>query len=161
MIGGLSAIYAAFYTAQSLEVHSEQKIVKNSFEMIAVLSTKEIAKLRHYLTDAFDHEEAKKKEFYKEIISKPNTHTALKTLLNLYENVSIAIQYGYVDEKIMHKALAFILPNIQDTFSEYTKQARTNNEDRRILLEVEKLANAWRCNKFLKTGETIPTEDCK
>lgn len=158
VIGGIAAIYTAFYTAQSLRIRSKQEIIKNSFEMIALLSTREIVKLRHDLSSKFNHDKVNNENFYKTIVSDTSIHTALKTLLNLFDNLSIAIQREYVDEKIIHKAFSFVIPNTCKTFMPYINRLREKFRDDRILCEVEKLANAWQENKFLKTGETIPYE---
>ncbi len=190
IMGGLAAICSAFYTGRALRFQSEsldkqlkfqkeqadeqlkfqketlkiqnrQFIVKNTYDLITAITGKEVVEMRHELLSKFNHDKTAPEEVYGKITADNNLHTALKTILNLYENISLAIQDNYIDEKIIYKNVSFILPWTYDTFKPYITKFRKKHNDPRIYCEIAKLSNAWEVGKYLSTDENIPTEDRK
>lgn len=157
ILAGLATFASMFYAIRAADIKYDQTVVQNSFDLIRTLNSRDVVELRHKLLIKFDHNKITKKEFYSKITSDEEIHTAVKFLLNLLDDVSIAVQVGHADEKIIHKALAFVLPWTFQTFTPYIEDLRVKQNDKRLLCEVEKLSDAWKQNKYLTIDREIPS----
>src|SRR5947209_4138418 len=104
MIGGLTAIYAAFYSSAATRRQLWQQVLRNSFDMLAMIHDIDVQRIRAAL-ESFPHQNLSPAEFYDKIMADRDVHVAVRTLLNYFEITSIAIQQEHVDEETMYLSL--------------------------------------------------------
>lgn len=155
LLAGLSAIYAAFYVAETLRQNIRLKIMHNTFELLSHVKDLELTKIRVKFETEFDHSTITPCEMYAKITSDLNLSIPVIALLNLFEGMAIAAQQGYADEAILYQDLGFLLPRTFYAFLPYIKERRVISKNDTTYCEMEKLANAWQAHKLLTTGREI------
>jgi len=147
--------YAAYYSIVFSKNKYNHEKIQHTIEFIGLINSLELTKLRlelqSYMINAPKEEEVQ----YEYISKNANAALALKTSLNLFESLSIAIQYGYVDEVVANKNLDFIIIYFFYTFFPYIRKVRKKNNDKFIYDEVDKLARSWKEKKYLSSGKKI------
>ena len=156
LIGGGSAIYSAYYSGAGLRSRIAQEKVTHSQEFINSVYDVNLTKFRIKLGKDFDSKKIPPEQQYAKISENDETVAAVRISFNLFESLSIAIQHGYADEIIAHKALGFIICSMFRQFSPYIETVRSKNNNNLIYCEVEKLASAWSSGKYLFSGKAIP-----
>lgn len=95
-------------------------------------------------------------DFHEKIISDNQLQSAVKSLLGLFEDISIAIQHDYVDEEACYQSLAFLILFTYQTFLPFIQEERRLFEMPPLFCELEKLAGAWKLKTSLGTGKQLP-----
>ncbi|MCK4543562.1 MAG: hypothetical protein KAU17_15130 [Spirochaetales bacterium] len=152
VIGGATAIYAGYYTALSIRMHSERQKRRSSFEALAPLSNIDMAKIRTLVEKEIKPKDISPEELYHKIMDDHNLYSAVNSLLGLFEDISIGIQKDYFDEEVLFYSLGYMVPWYFDGLRHFIDQER--KADSYLYWDTEKLATAWRSHKSLMTGKT-------
>ena len=152
---GVAAIYSAFYVGRQLHITHKMRVRENSFRFLENLYSIEIVRIRSKLEKEFQHQDVTPGQFYDKITNDIELHTALRCVLNMFETISIAIQAGYVEEKVLHDMLHVIVNIHWNRYYPYIEAARERSKAPEIFCEFQKLYNAWSEKKYLSTGEII------
>lgn len=155
VLGGMTAVYAAFYVGQSLKIHLKRDALRQSLELIHIEDTIELNQVRALIDEQLYQKEIPPSEMYK-LISKDTTmNNAVITVLNQFETLSVAIQKGFADEDTLWTNLGFRIPFYFRTLEPYIKELRKQLDDKSLFVETEKLSHAWNAKKYLYSGEAI------
>jgi hypothetical protein len=159
LIGSIGvAGYAAYYSIIHAQNKHNYSKIQHTIEFIGFINSIELTRLRFrlqsYMQDNKD-EQIKDASQYVYISKNEDIALALKSSLNLFESLSIAIQFCYIDEVVANKNLDFIIIYFYDTYLPFIETVREKNNDSFIYDEVEKLAISWKNKKYLSSGEEI------
>ena len=155
VIGGASGIYSAFYVGQSLQAQTIQDKKHRSFELMGQFTDIDFTKIRAFLESNIKSQQIAPAAMYKKITDEESIDTAVKTALNWFETLSIAIQEDYVDEDILYSLLSYSVPFYFKSLEPYIEQHRKNLDYQKLYIELEKLYKAWTSQKYLSNGRTI------
>jgi len=154
VIGGSCALYSAFYVGRTLRLQYRMTLMHNSFELLSNVHSLELMKVRSELDRKFNHRNVMPSEFYDKIQSDPVFDVTVRSLFNLYEGISIAIQNDYVDERLIYDDLGFIIPHSYENFLPYIQEVRKRYNPL-VYIEIEKLVYSWGQKKYLSTNKAI------
>lgn len=94
---------------------------------------------------------------YQEIVRRKKLLRAVTRLLGLYEEVSIAVQTGEIDELTAHRALRASMSFHFRHLKPYVEQARLASGEFGLYAEAEKLVTSWEQGRKLSTGAALRT----
>lgn len=155
VLGGMTAVYAAFYIGQSLKIHLKRDAIRQSLDLIHVEDTIELNQVRMLIDEQLYQKEIPPSEMYN-LISKDTTiNNAVITVLNQFETLSVAIQKGFADEDTLLTNLGFRIPFYFKTLEPYIKELRKQLDDEDLFIETEKLSRAWNAKRYLCSGDAI------
>jgi hypothetical protein len=156
---GLAAIYAGYYAAKSIKIATERDKVHRAFEIIHRLDIPDFVRTRQFI-EKIDIDPTKDSAvgMFKKINDDFELQSSVTSLLSMFENLSIAIQRGYVDEVTVYLSTCVQVPYYFDKLSPYINYVRKKYNSNAISIEFEKLANSWKARKFLSSGKYIPEE---
>ena len=143
IIGGVAAIYSAFYAGENLKRTYNYNKKTKTFEMIRQFDQIDFAKMAAFLDTSFNPNDMKQNEIYKKISSDNDLLLAVRSVLNLCEDISIAVQEEYIDEKIAFLSLDQIYRRSVNRFKPFIEGHRLKYGSNEIYIESEKLAHAW------------------
>lgn len=155
VIGGIAAIYSAFYAGENLKRTYEYNKKSKTFEMIQRFDQIEYAEMYAFLDTDFDIKDMKQNEVYEKIISDSGLFLAVRSVMNLCEDISIAVQGHYIDEKIAFLSLEQVFRMYVNKFKPYIEGHREKYGTNLIYNECEKLAYSWSNNQYLTSGKKI------
>lgn len=150
LIGGSAAIYAGFYNGLGVKALRQLEKDKASFAIIDKFNDHEMTKVRRIL-DHLDKENKTEKQVYEYITSDSERMAVTVLYCSIFEDISIAIQYGYANEEILHKSLNYICKYLYEELSGFIRILRTERKSETIYIEFDKLHQAWKDGKSLKT----------
>lgn len=157
IIGGLSIVYSGYYVGLTLRENIRRDKLHRSFEFTQKLNSIDRARIRGFINEQMSHKEhIVPAKFHDAVVSDPELHTAVKALLGLFEDASLAVQHQYVDELVLYKSLAFVVPWASQTFAPFIAEERRDCERQSLFCELDKLADAWKMGKSLLTNEQFP-----
>lgn len=154
--GGLTVIYSAFYVAANLRISIKRDMLKSGFEIIQEIHGSHLSKIRVFLERNIAHGRTPPDEFYQIVTNDTEMEEYIRSLLCYFEEVSIAIQCDLADEAMMYMHLTHLLPWAGQAFAPYIIELRQINNDDRIFIELEKLADAWKHGISIKSGKPFP-----
>ncbi|MFH1371764.1 MAG: DUF4760 domain-containing protein [Planctomycetota bacterium] len=152
VLGGVAALYMAYYIGKSLRQNTILTQQQRSFDMIGFLHSTEMNQVRAFIDSEIKHAKVLPSDIDGKITQKPETEYAVRGILNYFEDISIAIQKGYADEDIMYTDLSFVVPYIFESFKPHVVALRTRLDCQLVYCEAEKLVNAWKAGRYLSTG---------
>lgn len=155
VVGGLAAIYSAFYLAEALRRQVEHSLLQSSFEIVKLTNNMDFVRYRAELEKDFDHASITPAEMYEKITNKQQFDIAVRALLSIFSRAAIAIRQGYADEKTLYMALDTILPSTFQALYPYVQELRKKRKDENIFRSAEMLATSWQQKKYLSTGRRI------
>jgi len=151
----LTGIYSAFFVGKSLRINVNHNKIKGSFEFMSRFSDISLEKLRTESMQKVDIDNITPHELNKIFTADKELNTTLKTTLNLFEEISIAIQVGYVDEFVMYKLLYESAMYYNKYFNKFIEYSKEKYKFQTIYCEYQKLVRAWESGKTLQTNEEI------
>lgn len=83
---------------------------------------------------------------------------AAELMLGYYEEVSIAVQEGHVDERVIYRSLVRVVQKDWQKLRPYAEYKKKLEDIPEIYQEVELLANAWSHGMFLSTGRAVDSD---
>jgi hypothetical protein len=153
LVGGGATVYAAYYSASTLRVHVKRDKQSKSFELLSRLNEEESVRLRVFIKKDIAGKSLSAADLYRLINDNQGHLTTVTAILGFFEDVSIAIQEGYVDEAPIFKSLSYVVPWTYNELRDYIAQTRIIDRDPDIYIEVEKLVDAWKANRLLSGGD--------
>ncbi len=128
-----------------------------AFEIAARFDTVEVIEARTYIQKqkleySFKYGEHSPKQFHDIIRKKPKIHSVVKQLLGMGEDVSLAIQFDYANEKVLNRSLGNIICWLYKQFVPYIKIEREEAKNQSLYSELEKLYKAWHKGDPLAKG---------
>lgn len=153
--GGFAAIYTGFYVSQTLKVNLNRDILHRSIEVMNRCGGLEVSKVRQFIIDNLDHAKIARSEMFSKINEDKEMLYAVRTTLNYFENVSICIQKGYVDEDVIYMDLGFMVPFFCEALHPFIEDYRIQKDDKTLYLEYEKLATCWKSGRYLYTHKKL------
>jgi uncharacterized membrane protein YjgN (DUF898 family) len=155
IIGGLAALYTGYYVAATLRFTYVQERIQRSFEFNQKMQTVDYSKIRIAIHKVIDRNELTDEQKFEEIEKNEDIKSAVVSMLNTFENISIAITYGYVSEELIYRAFAWIMPHYFYKLKAYVDVSR-KRDDKRIWKDVERLVDHWKEGEFLLDNKPIP-----
>lgn len=131
--------------------HSEKLSLirqRNSYEIVSQFSKQEMVeslsvyrKIKNQIPNLIIKSNVEPlKKYLKE---NPSDHTHLNLLLNCFENASLQMKRGYVDEEIIKDALHSVLWNVYCTLSSYIKDLQSEKGKELCWDEMVKVCKKW------------------
>jgi len=154
LLGGAAMIYAAYYAGISLRVAKYEGKQQRSFEILSSLNSIVMGKVRHLIEDEVFTKKIAPAELYQKILSDLDLLSGITALLGQFEDISIGVQYGYMDEDVLFYSLGFLVPWNFEGLKHYIDEERLRTGEEKLYCETEKLANAWNSRQSLRTGKT-------
>ena len=146
-------LYTAYYASETLKTQIDRDKVAKAFEFTGHLDDIDIVRIRVFVEHNIDHKHLTQDQVYDLIIKDREVLTAIIKLLGLLEDVSIAAQYGYIDETVAHESLVYIVNWAYNKLGVYISERRRITEDKTLYMTLEKLANSWKNKKSIHGGE--------
>lgn len=88
--------------------------------------------------------------------NKDTTSKSARLILNVFEDISVAVQEGFIDEEIIFLCIKTLYVRYVSDLEPYILHERIFRDNKNSLYQESiKLRNAWKENKFLTTGETF------
>ena len=153
IVGGLSGLYSAYYVGFSIRLNHRHNSVLRALEIAAKLDTVEKIRINTFLEN--EYKNVTPEQLSSKIREDLELVSAIRKLLNIFEDASIAVQKEVVDEETLLKSLATLVIMFRDKFKLFIESEREEYEDDRQYRELEALANAWIQEKSLVTGNKI------
>ncbi|HEX8636132.1 MAG TPA: DUF4760 domain-containing protein [Pyrinomonadaceae bacterium] len=151
--GGAAVVYAGYYTAISLRISIDQNKKNNAFKLLSELNDVDLVKIRTLVEKEIPAENLTRKQMHDKILNDQILLAGVTNILGIFEDLAIAIQHDQVDEEVLHASLVFLIPWTFDKLKPYIDEER--REAQVLYCEMEKLRDAWRAQRYLRTGERI------
>ena len=157
VIAALAVVFSGYYLAETAQITIQRDKVHRSFEFTRQLNQVDMASIRVFLDNELDHKVLSPNEFYEKIVADENEKlfTAVKVLLGIFEDASIAVQSDYVDERVLYRSLSFLVPWAAEKFHPYIEATRDKLGSKTLYSELDKLSTAWKGKVSLNTGQKI------
>lgn len=155
VVGGFAGLYAGFYSVRLQTITLRRDILTRSIEVINRVTNADHATVRSYAFKDFYSDKIPPAEIHDYILNDKNLFHASVTALNHFEEISITIQKGYVDEELIYMALASQVHVLYGNLEPFIKGQRTKIDRPSLLIELEKLAKSWDSGKYLFSGKPI------
>jgi len=122
VIGGAAAVYAAYYTAISLRLSVTLTRDRNTFDLLKELNRIDVTRIRLEIKHKLSAENLTAKDVHEKILADSELLGAVNTLLGLFEDMSLAVQYDHVNEEILYYSLLFLVPWTFDTLKPFINE---------------------------------------
>lgn len=155
IIAALGIVYNGYYNAATLRESIDRDKMHRAFEFTKELNEIDRAKIRVFIENNINVSSTAPHEIHSKIIEDEYLHSAIKSMLCVFEDASIAVQKGYVDESTLFASLSFLLPRTFEDFKSFIQEERRRFQDERLFSEIERLSNAWSANRSIITGKQI------
>jgi len=153
LIGTSTAIYSAYFVGASLRMQVYHEKQKSSFEILGLLNRPEFVEVRNFLEREVDcHERLSDTDLFNKISTNKELANAVTIVMGILEDMSIAIQYDYVDEDILHCSLSSIVIRNFSGLRGWLEQNRRTIDDEELGIEWQKLVDSWKSGKRLSDG---------
>jgi hypothetical protein len=161
VIGGASAIYSAYFAAQTLRINLQRDKLKRALEITNRVSGIELSKVRALVHDEIISQDMSETQVIEIIKNDREIKSAVITVLNNLEDVAISIQKGDSDEETVYMNLAYLLPKIYSTIDPYIQDMRKSFGSLGLYTELERLSKCWESGKYLFDGSPVLRFDGK
>lgn len=151
----MAVVYSAYYAAQALHVNVERDKVKQSLEFIKLFNEIDVASIRVSIEKELSRGNIAPAVFHAKVVADKDLNAAVKTLIGVFEDASIAVQDGYIDEPILEKSLGFMIPWAAETLAPFISEERRIYSEPGLFFELEKLARSWRNGRYLYSGQSF------
>jgi hypothetical protein len=152
VFGGSAAVYAAYYVGAALREQLIRGKRKNAFDMLQSLNCIDMAKVRILIKKEISNKHLSPHDLYERIMGEPELLSAVSTLLGFLEDISIAIQYDYVDEEVMFFSLEYLAPWFYFGLRPYIEEKRRVDNNACLFVELQKVVHVWQESKSLVNG---------
>lgn len=156
LVGGSSAVYAAYYAASTLRVSVKRDMQARSFDILASLNEHQAAKLRVFIEKEVANRRLSPEALYDRITQDADCLAVVTTVLGLYEDTAVAIHEGFADERPLYRSLAFLVPWTLRQLREYIEEERKRGRAEDLYIDLQRLAEAWSNGRFYHDGKPIP-----
>lgn len=157
---GAAVICSACYVGESLRLQVRHNMRKASFELLNMINTKELVKDRSFIEERIMQCEAMTDQaLYDKINNDKELDTAVISVTGIFEDMSILIQAGFMDESILYKSMrSIVLRNWKglEGWIKHTRERRKKEsplKEESTLIEFQKLTTSWDMGKRLIDGQ--------
>lgn len=155
-VGAGAGIYSAYYLGAALHLRLRRDSLASTFELLKRLDDLQMTRVRVLIENNLVNKTLSPQEVYERIRTDPDIHSQVVLILGLFEDTSIAIQTGFVDEESVYLSLAWLIPFTYQSLRPYIIEERRLHQANILYCELERLANAWSAKKLLKSGKSTP-----
>jgi Domain of unknown function (DUF4760) len=155
IIGAGSAIYTAYYVGSSYRMGINRDKLRSTFAFTGELSKINKTSIRIFIEQELSEKELNSAQIYEKIHNTDGIEAQVTILLNSFEDISVAIQNAYVDERVAKLTLGFMIPFYFGKLKPYVAEVRKRLSNDQLYIETEKLVDYWKHNKLLSEGEVI------
>lgn len=148
-----SGVFSAIYVGRGLSNRIHFDRIKNTFEFTAFFNSHEYNELKEVCKQKYHHHDHSRDDLLAKVKADNDLLSKLKSILNKFEELSLAIQNGYVDEEVSYWTLDLILQFYTSNFMAYIEEVRSIDEE--AYIELIELYNHWQNGIFLSTGKQI------
>ncbi len=157
LLGAAAGIYSAYYVGAALRLQLSRERQKASFELLGLLNRPEFVKVRNFLEREVEgHEKLSAEELYAKVDGNDELDNAVTVVMDILEDMSIAIQNDYAEEEILRLSLVCIVERNWNGLRGWVEQLRKKHGDQRLFSELQKLATSWESGKRLCDGRELP-----
>ncbi|MGH7739124.1 MAG: DUF4760 domain-containing protein [bacterium] len=157
LLGWGAAVFGAYCAVVSLNLKIKQDKRAESFKILERLNMQEWVGVRTLVGRKSEgRHKISDQKFYALVNGHKQFYDGVMMLLGLLEDTSIAIQEDYVDEIVLYKSLADIVPAGWKNLRGYIEQYRKKSNDSTFWIEFEKLHNAWEMGRKLSDNKVLP-----
>ena len=157
LAGGLTVIHRAYYASRTLNDGLERDKMARTFEIAQQVDDIEMVKLRVFVSQqGLGEKKMSPEDVFKIIVGNEDIHALVRRLLGQFEDASLAVRFGFVDELILYRSLGYLVKWAQKTFGPYIEEQRQRSGARTLYNEFEDLAHAWRAKESLVTKRPLP-----
>lgn len=153
VIVAFCALYSAYYIAYGLKENIRLDSINRALEFAKRFDDARSLRLRNLMLK--ERQNLAPDELVKKIEDDEELHISLRQILALFEDSSIAIQMGIVDERTLYLSIVTLVTNFFECFEEFIKKSREQFNDKTIYREFEVLYRNWKINKSILTGKNI------
>ncbi len=154
VVGGAAVVYAGYYAGVSVKLAREQAKKEHSFGMLETLNCLDMAGVRVLIENEVSNKDISPTDLYQKIIGDTELLRSIMSVFGFWEDISVGIQFGYLDEEVLFYSLSFLIPWHFDSLKHYIDEERQRINNPHLYIEMGKLADAWKNDKSLLTGET-------
>lgn len=147
-------IYAAYHAGISLRLNLYRDRQKRAYEILDSFNKVDSASVRSMIDSALAGS-AQPTLAYQAMKSDKDKDGAIRYVLGILEDMSIAIRTGYADENILFASLCGTTLRYYDAFKTYIDELRRDRNNPKIYIELERLAGAWRTNRSLANNRAV------
>jgi len=156
LFGGAAAIYSAYYVGAALHMQVSRDRQKASFDILDLLNRPEFIDVRIFLEKECEgNTKLSVEELFKKIEQQKELTNAVHIVMGILEDMSIAIQYEYVDEDILYLSLEALVRRNWFGLRGWVEQLRAEKNDSKLWIEIQKLADSWASGIRLSDGRKI------
>lgn len=159
VVGGAAAVYSAFYAASTLRVAVARDRLARSFEMLNKLNEPSMTDLRVFVQKNVVNDDLNAVELFDLINNDARNLSIVTSVLGTYEDFTIAIQRGLVDERVMYCSAGYMVTWTYQNLRLYIDECRRRDKNPHLYREMESLAQTWQQGKFLSSSDEIPSRD--
>lgn len=155
VLGAGAALYAAYYTGLNVKLLHEAEKRHRAFEMVSRIDEISTIRNRNLIEAHIIPDNMSQKEVYETVVSDPELQSSATHLLNRIEDLSIAIQEGYVDEGVTFRSLHYLVVSNYERLRGYLKEMRTCKKHDTLFIQTERLATRWREQTSVLDGRRL------
>jgi hypothetical protein len=155
VVAGGAGLYAAYYLGAALHLQIKMEQQHRSFEILERTNEVDVVRVRRFIEEEIAHKKLSSEETYKKIVDNDEIRSGVRSLLGMIEDISIAIQSGYVNEKIMYYSLGLMVPYSLEKLQPYIQKEREFLGNQSLFHEAEKLGRQWVQGDLWTTGERM------
>lgn len=153
IIVAFSGVFSAIYVGKGLSNRIHFDKVKNSFEFNNYFNSHEYNGLKEICKEEYDARNHSPNDLVQKVKNDEDLFYKLKSILNKFEDMSLAIQRNYVDEKILYWSLDLIVDFYISNFKSYIDDCIKDNPE--TYMELLKLHECWSKRIYLLTGKSV------
>lgn len=160
LVVGAAVICSAYYVGASLRLQVVNNMQKASFELLNMINTKAFVTDRSLIEKKIEWpQEITDNELYEQINNDPVLDAAVVSVTGVLEDMSIAIQSGFVDEIILYRSMRSIVLFYWARLRGWIIQTRNIRNTESLLVEFEKLATTWEMRRSLICNKKFDLPD--
>jgi hypothetical protein len=110
VVGGAALVYAGYYAGVSAKFAREQAKKEHSFRILESLNRLDMAEVELLIENEVSKKDISPADLYQKIIGDIKLLGSVTTILGIWEDISIGIQFGYFDEDVLFYSLSFLVP---------------------------------------------------
>lgn len=159
-------VYAAYYIGQTLQVQVQMEekkmrmqLQRDTFDLMNRFDSAKWTDIKHFIEEEIVDKSSTPIDIYKKVVSSQTLASSITEILGLFEDMCIAIESGYADERTLFDSMRFIVTHAYESLRPYIEHARSHYNHPSLFSKLQKLANEWGQKRMLSTGQTVNTKD--
>lgn len=155
VIGGAGAIYGGYYTGLTVKQLRHQELKNRSFELVRRLDDIATISQRKRLESEIKVGGSSDQHVYSTIQGDKELLGIATMLLNYFEDLAIAVQEDFVDERIMFRSLRWIACSTNERLGPYVRELRRMQSTPTFYIQFDRLVKRWSEAKALSSEDAL------